>query len=673
MGYALPRMNNQSRTAGVASASYRPDVDGLRCIAVLCVVLYHAFPRKLPGGFTGVDIFFVISGFLITGLVYADLQRQRFTLRNFYIRRFRRIFPALITVLGVALIYGWFALAPDQYRALGRQAAAGAGFGANILFWHESGYFDLGAIDKPLLHLWSLGVEEQFYLAWPIIMVLAYKTSSRLLSVAVSISVVSLIASLLLTRSHASAAFYLPTTRFWELLLGAMLVFVARVPKVLAVESGQASAAGQVTACAGLLLIAAGLVFITPSSAFPGWWALAPTCGTALIVASPNAWLNRKILSHPLAVGIGLISYPLYLWHWVLFSFAHTASYGDELSRSARVLLIAAAFLLAWATYKLVELPIRFGPNRALMPRGLIAGIALCGALGLAVAVTDGGAFRYPAQIRPLAAADYDRDKDYYTDIAYRGACFVDAAGTIADIAPQCIDEPNGATPLVALWGDSHAASLYPGLRARASVDGFRLAQFTASACPPMIGVRSASRPKCAAFNEAVVQRLRLLKPDVAILEAHWALYQDDGGQMFDAVALQRTIRELSQAGIPRVVVMGSLPSWKIHQPRVSFVIWRQQHVVPMRSDQLLDSHALAADRWVQQAVAGTGALFVSPLALLCDRDGCLLSTDPRVPTPVAWDNDHLSVAGSRLLADRSLGVILGRAATTAVGGSSQP
>jgi peptidoglycan/LPS O-acetylase OafA/YrhL len=653
-------MNNQS-TAAVA-ASYRPDIDGLRAIAVLCVVLYHAFPRKLPGGFTGVDIFFVISGFLITGLVYADLRRQRFTLRKFYIRRFRRIFPALITVLLAALIYGWFALAPDQYRELGRQAAAGAGFGANILFWHESGYFDVGSIDKPLLHLWSLGVEEQFYLAWPIIMVLAYRVSRRLLAVAFGISVASLVASLLLTHSHASAAFYLPMTRFWELLLGAMLALLARVPLVSARGSGQTSGVGkEVLACAGLLLIAAGLIFITPSSIFPGWWALAPTIGTALAIASPNAWLNRKVLSHPLAVGIGLISYPLYLWHWVLLSFAHTANYGDELSRPARLILISTAFLLAWATYKLVETPIRFGPNRALMPRGLIAGIATCLVLGLAVVVTDGGAFRYPAQIRPLAAADYDRDKYYYTDIAYRGACFIDAAGTIDDIAPQCVDAPNGAAPLVALWGDSHAASLYPGLRARADVDGFRLAQFTASACPPVTGVRNASRPKCAAFNESVVQRLRLLKPDIAILEAHWALYHNDGGDAFDAAALERTIRELTQAGIPRVVVMGSLPSWKIRQPRVSFVLWRQQHFVPMRSDQLLDAHALTADRWIRNAVAGTGALFVSPLALLCDEGGCLLSTDPKIPTPVAWDTDHLSVAGSRLLADRSVDAILGR------------
>jgi peptidoglycan/LPS O-acetylase OafA/YrhL len=654
-------MNDPARAAGVA-ANYRPDVDGLRAIAVLCVVAYHAFPRKLPGGFIGVDIFFVISGFLITGLIFADLQRQRFTFRNFYIRRFRRIFPALITVLTAALIYGWFALAPDQYRELGRQAAAGAGFSANILFWLESGYFDVGAIDKPLLHLWSLGVEEQFYLAWPIIMVLAYKVSRRLLAVALAISIGSLIASLLLTRSHESAAFYLPITRFWELLLGAMLALVAGVPKLSAARPRQTSSVvAESLACVGVLLIAAGLIFINRSSSFPGWWALAPTVGTALAIASPHAWLNRKILSHPLAVGIGLISYPLYLWHWVLLSFAHTASYGDEPSKLARVLLVAAAFLLAWATYRLVELPIRFSPNRALMPRGLVAGIAVCAVLGLVVFTSDGAAFRYPAQIRPLAAAHYDRDKDYYTDIAYRGACFIDAAGSISDIASQCVDEPNETAPLVALWGDSHAASLYPGLRARASVDGFRLAQFTASACPPVLGVRTASRGKCAAFNDAVLQRLRLLKPDIAILEAHWALYQNEDRQAFDTVALQRTIRELTQLGIPRVIVMGSLPSWKIQQPRVSFVLWQQQHVVPTRSDQLLDARALTADRWVQETVAATAALFVSPLDLLCNHEGCLLSTDPRVPTPVAWDNDHLSVAGSRLLADRSLGAILGR------------
>jgi peptidoglycan/LPS O-acetylase OafA/YrhL len=651
------------------STGYRADIDGLRGIAVLGVVGYHAFPRAVPGGFVGVDIFFVISGYLISSLIYLDLERHRFSYTGFYARRFRRIFPALITVLLACLIYGWFVLLPDELRELGKQTAASAGFGANILFWRESGYFDARASLKPLLHLWSLGVEEQFYLTWPIVIVLAYARATRLLGIAAGVVLASFCACAVLTRTDPSAAFYLPVTRFWELLLGAMLAYFVG-GNVSAHASNTRPQRGvefrpwssELLAGLGLLTITLALLLIDKDRSFPGWWALLPTVGTALVIAAPCAWLNRHVLANRILVFVGLISYPLYLWHWVLLTFARIANYGDDLPKSWRLTAIVSAFVLAWLTYRLIEKPIRFSPRRGAIPYPVVASMAVCGVLGLLAYETDGGAFRYPLQMRALAATRYDSERDYYEDVVYRGgACFLGPNESFANIGSECVDRPNGTSRLVALWGDSHAASLYPGMHAAQSAGHFRLAQFNASACPPVLGVRLSTRQNCEAFNDAVLAQLRVLKPDVVVLEAHWALYHDDDTEAFDSSELRKTVAALQQLGIGRIVVMGSLPSWKIYQPRVALEIWRRQHVVLDRTRQFLDPAVFQADDFVRAAVRGTGAIFVSPLALLCDPRGCLISTDAHVPTPVAWDNDHLSIAGSSLLANRALKEVLGR------------
>jgi peptidoglycan/LPS O-acetylase OafA/YrhL len=641
---------------------YRADIDGLRAIAVLSVIGYHAFPRTVPGGFTGVDVFFVISGFLISGLIYHDLQRGRFGFKRFYARRFRRIFPALIVVLLGCLAYGWFALAPDEYRELGKQAAAGAGFSSNLLQWSQSGYFDQKATAKPLLHLWSLGVEEQFYFAWPIIIVMAYGRSRRLLAVCCGLLAVSFIVCAMLTQSSPSAAFYLPVTRFWELLLGAILAYYSTLqPDAQAMNRNPARAPREPLAWSGLLLIATAFFLIDKDRAFPGWWALLPTLGTAMVIAAPRAWVNRSILSSRPLVYIGLISYPLYLWHWVLLTFTRIANDADEPPKSWRLLAIAASALLAWLTYVLVEKPIRFGGNRDAIPRMLVGSMAACGLAGVLIFWTDGGAFRFPAQIRALAAFHYDAERDFY-ERAYRsGICFVGPNEAFAEIGTQCVDKPDGASPLLALWGDSHAASLYPGLQAIQQKAHFRIAQFTASACPPLVDLQSTRRRNCKSFNDAVIREIRALRPDVVMLESHWALYSGSNGwPEFDASTLRKTVQTLQDIGIKRIVVMGSLPTWTIYQPRVAFKIWRHQHMLMDRSSEFLDASAFKADTIVRSTVVGTRAIFVSPIDLLCVDGACLISTDPLRATPIAWDNDHLSVAGSGLLAHLALPAIFG-------------
>jgi peptidoglycan/LPS O-acetylase OafA/YrhL len=642
---------------------YRGDIDGLRAIAVLSVIGYHAFPISIRGGFTGVDVFFVISGFLISGLIFDDARRQRFSFRKFYARRFRRIFPALIVILLSCLVYGWVALAPDEYRDLGQQVAAGAGFSSNILLWIQSGYFDQEATTKPLLHLWSLGVEEQFYLAWPIVIVMVYRNFKRLRYVLFGLITLSFISSIVLTHTNPSAAFYLTTSRFWELLLGALLAYRihsrTEVPGMAAVPPTH-DRYGGLRAWLGLLSIAAGFFLINSDSAFPGWWALLPTLGTALAISAPHAWPNRAILSAKPLVYIGLISYPLYLWHWILLTFMRIANYGEPPLKLWRLVAIAASVVLAWLTYVLVEKPIRFGGNRNAIPRTLLACMAVCALAGFVIYATDGCAFRYPKEIRALAAFHYDSDRDFYEQAYREGDCFLSAKATFADIAAQCVDDARGTTPLVALWGDSHAASLYPGLRELQKQGAFRIAQFTASACPPIIGLHSERRRNCESFNDSVIVRFRSLLPDVLILEAHWALYSGaNGWPDFDISMLRRTIEALQAMGIHRIVVMGSLPTWKIHQPRIAFELWRQEGVIQDRTAKFLDAEPFSADRSVRSAVLGTEATFISPIDFLCESGACLISTDPHIATPVAWDNDHLSLAGSAFLVEHAFKSIL--------------
>jgi peptidoglycan/LPS O-acetylase OafA/YrhL len=646
-------------SSAATTVAYRADIDGLRAVAVLAVIGFHAFPHALRGGFTGVDIFFVISGFLISGLIFHDLRRERFTFTRFYARRFRRIFPALIVVLTASLIYGAFALAPDEYRELGKQAAAGAGFVSNILQWNQSGYFDQRATSKPLLHLWSLGVEEQFYFAWPIIIVATFSRSTRLLYVCFALLLASFIACVTLTPQYSTAAFYLPMMRFWELLLGALLAYAfivgfgaQRAPLALP------RALSEALAWFGLLLILASLALIDRARAFPGWWALLPVVGTALLVATPRAWFNRTILANRALVYIGLISYPLYLWHWALFTFLRIANDAEEPPRAWRLLAIVMAFLLAWLTYVWVEKPIRFTLKRDAMPRGLVAAMAACAAMAGIIYLSDGLALRFPAAIRPVAAFNYDHERALH-ETAYRdGVCF----GSFAYREPQCVDEPQGAAPLLVLWGDSHAASLYPGLRAEQERrGGFRIAQFTSSACVPLIGLKSEHRARCQDFNNAVIARLAALKPDVIVLEAHWAVYGGlNGLPSFEAAALRETVQKLHDMGVRRIIVMGGLPTWKIYQARAAFKIWRRQHRLPERSSEYLDREPFAADIRVRQALSDTPAVFVSPIAELCKDGACLLSADPHDLVPVAWDNDHLSIAGSELLIRRASTEILG-------------
>ena len=627
---------------------------------MLAVIGFHAFPKRIAGGFVGVDVFFVISGYLISGIILADLKRNAFSYLEFYKRRIRRIFPALLLVLGTCLIAGWFLLLPDDFKELGKESAASAAFAANLLFWSQSGYFDVSAAGKPLLHLWSLGVEEQFYIAWPLLLAWFYRRPARLPFVLLGLTCASFALNIALMHEDPSASFYLPASRFWELLAGALLAYGSqqRNPGGF----GQYLTAlhqdrfwREILAWLGVALIAPCLWVLAPSAAFPGWWAVLPVLGTFCILAARDSWLNRVLLSNRPMVFVGLISYPLYLWHWVALTFVHLRFHDGAgvAPTPQRLAAVGASFVLAWATYRVVERPVRFGAHPAVGPIGLLVLMSVAGLSGLVVDTSDGGAWRYPPDIRPLAAFDYERVRDE-TETAYRAdRCFLGRTQTFSEISAECVDPPRGHEQLIVLWGDSHAAALYPGLKMLRDGSGsFRIAQFTASLCPPLLGESFRRRPNCRYFNDSVVRRLTELRPSTVLLMAHWRNYaaKDSEENPLDLGALTRTVARLRALGVARIVVIGSLPEWSIAQPRVSLCLWRDTGAAVYRSNAYLDAALADVDSAVQSAAIGSGAMFLSPRRALCNASGCLLSTEPQTLSPLAWDTGHLTIPGSELL-----------------------
>lgn len=391
---------------------YRPDIDGLRAIAVLAVVAFHAFPNWIKGGFIGVDIFFVISGYLISTIIFESLDKGTFSFSEFYSRRIKRIFPALILVLVSCFVFGWFTLLADEFQQLGKHIAAGASFISNIVFWNEAGYFDNAADTKPLLHLWSLGIEEQFYIVWPLLLWVAWKRNFNLLTITVVFAIISFALNLHGVKQDAVATFYSPQTRFWELLSGSLLAWVtlykknslthikgeidARLSRIAynGKHEIDGKAVANVLSFIGFFLLLYGFWRINKEVNFPGKWALVPVMGTLLLlIGGSKAWINRTILSNKIVVWFGLISFPLYLWHWPLLSFARISE-NEEPSLNIRIAAVVLSVVLAWLTYKIVERPIRFGKQSNAKVTALVVLMIVVGYIGYNSYARGGLSFR---------------------------------------------------------------------------------------------------------------------------------------------------------------------------------------------------------------------------------------------------------------------------------------
>jgi peptidoglycan/LPS O-acetylase OafA/YrhL len=452
---------------------YRPDIDGLRSIAITLVLIYHAFPYVLTGGFIGVDVFFVISGYLITSIVLTESHQKRFSYKSFYSRRIRRLFPVLLIVLAMSIGIGWTLLLDVEYKQLSRHTLAGLAFSSNINLWAELGYFDSASDLKPLLHLWSLGVEEQFYLIWPAI---AIAFSPRLLNSSrlnISIFLALFILCGVTTYYSSDAAFYLPFARFWELFAGAGLAFSELKTNFLTVnvviERRTLNIKSQAVGLGGLCLILIPAFLIGREQGFPFPTALFPVAGAMLLLNSKESFINQHILSSRLCVGIGLISYALYIWHWPLLSFLRIEFNGTP-PVEWRLGAIALAFVLSVVCYWTVEKWFRSKGREVIKLSILACGAVVIGIVAGDIYLRNGLGFRMDSLISDVIGA-----KDEHQTKWRSGECFIDQEDK-ESFSSSCV----GTTerPDVFLWGDSHAAALYPGLASQIESQGLLT-------CPP--------------------------------------------------------------------------------------------------------------------------------------------------------------------------------------------
>jgi peptidoglycan/LPS O-acetylase OafA/YrhL len=478
---------------------YRPDIDGLRALAIIPVVIFHAFPAMLPGGFVGVDIFFVISGFLISGIILKGLQKKGFSFLGFYANRIKRIFPALLLVLSVSFVFGWFFLLPGEYAQLGKHILGGAGYIENFVLRREAGYFDTRSALKPLMHLWSLGIEEQFYLTYPFLLWALWRIRRNLLAIILLLVLISFLLNVWTVRGDAVSSFFLPQTRFWELWMGGALACLKMLPQEersrftviwasITHRMAGTRLAGlsakyiyDLSSFAGLALIMLALLTVH-EHAFPGWWALLPVCGTALLIlGGPNAWINRKVLSNRVAVFVGLVSYPLYLWHWPILSFARMLR-GEEISTDARVGAIVVGFLLAWATWRFVESPIRFGRKLWIKTAALVLVSVIVACAGYTTYRKDG----FPRRFQKLSGDFGWSQPETFTTPECRKMVGSDKMSYCRSLG--------GGAPDVLLIGDSHAGALYRGLGPAYAKQSQNLMNLGEPGCVPFYDTESYAR-----------------------------------------------------------------------------------------------------------------------------------------------------------------------------------
>jgi peptidoglycan/LPS O-acetylase OafA/YrhL len=610
----------------LAHPTYRPDIDGLRAVAVLSVVVSHAFPSLLKGGFVGVDIFFVISGFLISSILFGSLEQSRFSFGEFYSRRIRRIFPALVTVLVVCLGVGWPLMLADEYQALGKHVAAGSAFVSNFALWNESGYFDAAAASKPLLHLWSLAIEEQFYLIWPPLLWLAYRRHRSFLALTVLIALASFAFNVWSVSRDPIAAFYSPLSRSWELMIGGILAYLTlHRPHLLARYSLFRSATG-------LLLIAAALMLVNNTVPFPGWWALLPSIGAFLVLsASPADPLTRRLLGNRVMVGVGLVSYPLYLWHWpALF----LVSLIGNSSRSERLAAVVASLVLATLTYHFIEKPMRRSKRTLASVSVLLAGMGVCGLIGLSSFLAGGFSFRLPPQFRALS---HISPGDVPTQ------CFLKNR---ADFPAPCTALHQ--RPAILVWGDSHANSLAAGFIPLRDSGRISLLQVTGAACPPLLHFKSNGNQTCEAINDYALSVVRTEKPDVVLLHAKWE------SDTYDLSKLDLTVRQIRDAGIKEIVLLGPVPRWNGTMLRSVFRCWRPTtptEAFPSFSTCGLDPHVTQVDASLPETARRLNITYLSAYAVLCDARGCLTHVSDGSGQLITYDSGHLSTSAARFLA----------------------
>jgi peptidoglycan/LPS O-acetylase OafA/YrhL len=633
-------------SAALSHPKYRPDIDGLRAIAVLSVVVYHAFPDTLKAGFMGVDIFFVISGYLISSIIFENIDRGSFSFGQFYGRRVKRIFPALTLVLLSCLIFGWFGLLGDEFKQLGKHMAAGAGFVSNFFLWQESGYFNNAAETKPLLHLWSLAIEEQFYIVWPLIVWLTWKRKWLFLLTFTSLGVASFAYNAYLVRLDPTATFFSPATRIWELLAGVLLAYMKVRPSVWQPSQRQL----QIASSLGVALLAIGLYRIDKGRPYPGTWALLPILGSfCLIFAGPTAWFNRFVLSNRVLVWVGLISFPLYLWHWPILSFMRIIESGapEPFFRNIAVVL---SVLLAWMTYYFVEKPIREDGSDGKSGLKIAALSACVAALGLA------GFLIFQNNGVPTRAAANINGVNTWDNLTFATPCKFITNGPNHDDWCNIGNAPN-KPPTTVLIGDSVGNNFAPMLQSYAEQSNnsaFVFRQFGRGFCHGFADIAYENCQELVQATHAYIEKTPSI--DTIILAANWPLYVNGferigstpiSSQQFK-VAFEKNVAYYQGLG-KRVIVFLAPPVGA--NPRACLT--RPIRLSDKSSCNLALKEALHNDGQYRAYFAAflksKNIDTFDPFKYMCDDKTCKVTDGTRI---YYVDHEHFSIFGGQFLAE---------------------
>jgi peptidoglycan/LPS O-acetylase OafA/YrhL len=639
---------------------YRPEIDGLRAVAVIPVILFHAGVQTFSGGFVGVDIFFVISGFLITSIIAAELNQGRFSILTFYERRARRILPALFLVMATTLPLAWLWLLPQEMQDFSQSLVAVPTFTSNLLFWQTSGYFAPATELKPMLHTWSLAVEEQFYVFFPLLLMLIWRLGMKwVLAVLLVAALGSLGAAEWTAHTKPIASFYLLPTRAWELLVGAFVALYMARPR-----SGPPTPAmtAQLGSAVGLALVTYAVFWYDKQTPFPGLYALPPTLGAALIIlfASPQTAVGKLLASKPF-VSIGLISYSAYLWHQPLLALAKYKM-GHPHDQSILLMLAAASLALAWLSWRYVEAPFR---NPKAFTRQQIFGLSLAGnALFIGLGVWGNLAEGYPNRFLRMDAVYAHRGEP----LQRLEECFLLTANASTLNVDNCAKR-KGRPGNILLLGDSHAASVYPGLAEYLDQHHQALGMITASYCLPLLEHFPPNRsvtatPRCEAINQKIMGLIQSHHFDLIVVSTYmseWGFKEDKGanypGYYQDFLAKIKALN----ASTP-VLMVGHLPVWTASLPQLVLResvdrAYSSVSDIPDHSPLGVQEGLFAVDQKLKADLGALDIPYVSLVDRLCPQGAC----QRFVPTEqgrrlMSFDYGHLGLESSAYVAQQIIG-----------------
>jgi len=656
---------------------YRPDIDGLRAVAVLSILFFHVGIKHFSGGYVGVDIFFVISGYLITSIIVRELGAGQFSIARFYERRVRRILPALTVVVVATLLAGLVLLSPAQLADLGRSATATSVFSSNIFFFLGSGYFDGSSELKPLLHTWSLAVEEQYYILFPfLLMFIAKRHSSRFGVWLISVGIISLLACIYWTGINGSATFYLIPFRAWELLIGSVLA-LQLLPKF------EGAAARNVLSIVGLAMMLTSVFVYTHDTLFPGAAALLPTLGTAFVIhagAGGKTFVNRALSVRPM-VFFGLISYSLYLWHWPIVVFAKQYLI-NEWTDLETGLILTVIVLLSTLSWRFVETPFRnrqlLGPRERLFMRFAVVTVVVISA-SLTLVFMNG----FPGRNTTAPMSDV-----MATDPGWQHWKNCEEAGEKeGGTSKLCSIGAPDLPPTFLLWGDSHALSMASAVNLSADRQGAAGLLAVRTACPPLLSLDRPGERSCSEFNAAILEHVGG-RPEIetVILAARWAIssngtrYKNESGRSMSLVdresdsteagdnaalfelGLWRTINALEKQG-KNIVLVTQVPEIGHDVPSATYsakLTGRDVNAMIAPSVEEYRERTAIATRVFDALQAERELTIVDPSKLLCQGQNCGVVMDG---TPLYRDDNHLSLRGCVLVSDLFDGIFAESAA----------